>query len=215
MITEMLCPTALIVNTFSDLTLLQVCYCTGWQFRSCQSELYLIHKQGALESLEEAWLSIRWRLTELFHATIPTTNICLESSLKTLRRKMAARKTSASVAWIKFKNIKWLLLICLCYVWQNWLDCFRKCKVRTSLWDGTDRWTVQNTLTDPQNTHLYDIAPLVTLSLIWNSFPSSRVSLSCIWASLLSCNWLFWQMGLWLVCGNQCLHCGTEQKISS
>lgn len=66
MIPEMLCPTALIVNTFSDLTLLQVRYCTDWQFRSCQSEIYLIHKQGALESLEEAWLSIRWRLAELF-----------------------------------------------------------------------------------------------------------------------------------------------------
>lgn len=91
MIPEMLCPTALIVNTFSDLTLLQVCYRTDWQLRSCQSELYLLHKQGALEPLEEAWLA------ELFHSPIPTTNICLESSLKTLRRKMAARRTSASV----------------------------------------------------------------------------------------------------------------------
>lgn len=54
MIPEMLCPTAIIVNTFSDLTLLQVCYRTDWQLRSCQSGLYLLHKQGALEPLEEA-----------------------------------------------------------------------------------------------------------------------------------------------------------------
>lgn len=43
---------------------------------------------------------MRWRLTELFHSTIQTTNTGLELSLKTQRRKTSTQKTTAAVAWI-------------------------------------------------------------------------------------------------------------------